>query len=175
MLGYTHAGPMATRDEVLKLRPKLNVTTGKVLQITPEGFGQWCDGPCWQIESATENQMSGGPALASAAWSDLMVVRGVISTGFNVSGDEVCLSNAAMPYTAMALAPVGPGQLRGSHVPYELARYGRISVIDLDVVEFDTSDPVKPLPRAQRPQNCLRRSRPPAHGPGWGPTGRTWH
>lgn len=146
MLGYTHAGPMATRDEVLKLRPKLNVTTGKVLQITPEGFGQWCDGPCWQIESATENQMSGGPALASAAdGSDLMVVRGVISTGFNVSGDEAPLSNAAMPYTAMALAPVvDRGSSEEATYLYELARDGRISVIDLDVVEFDTSDPVKP-------------------------------
>lgn len=145
MLGYTHVDPMASLDEVLMLRPKLHLTTGKVLQHTPEGFGR-CKGPCWQVEAKTVNQMSGGPALASAGeGSRMMVVRGVISTGFNVAEDDLPLSNAAMPYTAMALAPVvNRGSSEEPTFLYDLARSGRIPVVDLDLIDFDVSDFAKP-------------------------------
>jgi len=145
MLGYTHADPMASIDEVLRLRPKLHLTTGKVVQHTPEGFGR-CKGPCWQVEATTVNQMSGGPALAAAGdGTDLMVARGVISTGFNVAEDDVPLSNAAMPYTAMALAPVvNRGTTEEPTYLYELAQNGHIPVVDLDLVDLDFADPAKP-------------------------------
>jgi len=95
ILGYTHDGSLGTVEEVLHLRPKLNVSEGKVVTHYPGGAGL-CKGPCFQIDALTENQMSGGPVLAPAGdGSNLVVVRGVVSTGTDVEEGQPPLSIAA--------------------------------------------------------------------------------
>lgn len=159
MVGYTHVEPMTSLDEVLKLHPKLHVSTGAVTQVEPLGSGL-SKGPCFLVEAESISQMSGGPVLAHAGdGTDLMAVRGVISTGLDAGEDEVPLTTVGLVYTAMALNPtVDRGTSVEPTLLYDLAQNGRIPVVDLDLVDLDVSDPAAPrlglnLPGSPPPDN----------------------
>lgn len=145
ILGYRHDGPLGSVDEVLQLRPRLILSEGTVTTHSPGGYVV-CKGPCFQIEAHTEGQMSGGPVLASAGdGSDLAVVRGVLSTGMNVPGGQPPVSTASMTFTMLALAPtVNRGTFEEPTYLYDLALNGKIPVVDLELVDWDLSDPAQP-------------------------------
>lgn len=143
IFGYTHEGVLGTVDEVLQLRPKLNVSDGTVVDHYPLG-GAVCSYPSFQIDARVDSQMSGGPILATIE-GGLMAVRGVVCTGMDVMEGDVPLSFGSMTFTALALTPLVArgGELQPTLL-YDLAANGLIPVVDLHLVDFDTSDPDNP-------------------------------
>lgn len=142
-LGYAHRPPMGTIDEVLTLRPKLHISDGTVVELTPAG-GPVCRVPSFRIDARLDEQMSGGPVLASMA-GGLLAVRGVACSGAAVAEGVVPYAYASMTFTAMALDPVvDAGDGPAATYLYDLAKLGHVPVVDLNLVEFDRSDPAHP-------------------------------
>lgn len=143
ILGYTHTDPLTTVDEVLKLRPKLRISDGTVVEHYPTG-GPVCRFPSFMIDGRIDEQMSGGPALALAP-EGLLAVGGVACTGAEVPKGDVPYAFASMVFTAMALDPVvNVGKGPTTTYLYDLATLGRLPVVDLELVDFDRSDPAHP-------------------------------
>lgn len=144
-LGYRHEGPLGSVEDVLQMRPRLMASTGQVSAHSPSGY-VLCKGPCFQITSASEGQMSGGPVLAPAGdGTDLVIVRGVLSSGMDLPADAPPSSTASMTFTAMALSPlVDSGATQSPTFLYDLAADGRLPVHELQLVDWAADDPAQP-------------------------------
>lgn len=153
MFGYTHKEKMGDVDEVLTLRPRLHVSEGTVVDHYPAGVGI-SPSPCFQIDGRTDHQMSGGPILSMLdSTTDLLAVRGIISTGYALAEGDPPLTFGAMTFTALALAPtIDRGATVEPTYLYDLARHDRIPVVDLDLVDFDVTDPQHPAIQLRAPE-----------------------
>lgn len=136
-LGYRYDGPLESVEDVLQLRPRLMASHGHVRSIHT-GRYILCKSPTFQFNGESEGQMSGGPVLAPAGdGTNLLVVRGVLSTGMDLAQGEEPSSTASMVFTALALKPtVGAAGNQAPTFIYDLAASGRLPVLDLDVVEW---------------------------------------
>jgi hypothetical protein len=140
--GYAHEARMMSREEVLMMRPALHVSDGTVVDHYFSGAAL-CSYPCFQIDGRADHQMSGGPVM-SATPEGLLVVRGVVSTGFDVMSEDVPLSFASIIMPALALDPVADlGKGPAPTYLFDLAAKGWIPVVDLDRVDFVRADPMR--------------------------------
>lgn len=143
IFGYTHEAHMMSRDEVVTMRPQLQVSDGNVVDHYFAGAAL-CRFPCFQIDGRADHQMSGGPVM-SATPEGLLVVRGVVSTGVEVMEGEAPLSFASITMPALALDPmVDLGSGPEPTYLFDLAERGWVPVVDLDRVDFDRSDARRP-------------------------------
>lgn len=71
-----------------------------------------------------------------------MAVRGVVCSGAEVLEGDIPYAFGSMTFPALALDPPiqQNGLLQPTHL-YDLAADGLLPVVDLDLIEFDKSDP----------------------------------